>query len=118
MCAGGVPEPSITHPADAVKAAVAMQEYVKSQVGKAWQLRVGVHTGPVTAGVVGKHKFAFDIWGDAVNLAARMEQSGVAGSINISQNTYELVRGHFQCQHRGKVKAKNKGEIDMYLVLG
>ena len=73
-------------------------------------------TGPVVAGVVGIKKFQYDIWGDTVNLAARMEQSGVPGRINISQHTYELIKGQFSFVHRGKIEAKNKGEIDMYFV--
>jgi class 3 adenylate cyclase len=75
-----------------------------------------VHTGPVVAGVVGKNKFAYDIWGDAVNTASRMESSGIPGKVNISGATYHLVKEHFTCTYRGKVDAKNKGEVDMYLV--
>ena len=81
-----------------------------------FELRIGIHTGPVVAGVVGIKKFQYDIWGDTVNLAARMEQSGVPGKINISQHTYELVKEQFNCVHRGKIEAKNKGNIDMYFV--
>jgi len=81
-----------------------------------FELRIGIHTGPVVAGVVGIKKFQYDIWGDTVNLAARMEQSGVPGKINISEQTYELVKEQFNCIHRGKIEAKNKGEIDMYFV--
>ena len=83
-----------------------------------WELRIGIHTGPVIAGVVGKNKFAYDIWGDAVNTASRMESSGVPGKVNISGTTYELVKDHFECTYRGKIQAKNKGEIDMYIVEG
>ncbi len=68
------------------------------------------------AGVVGKNKFAYDIWGDAVNTASRMESSGIPGQVNISGDTYELIKDHFVCKHRGKIQAKNKGEIDMYIV--
>jgi class 3 adenylate cyclase len=70
----------------------------------------------VVAGIVGKIKFAYDIWGDTVNLASRMESSGEPGRINISGATYELVKDRFHCTHRGKIKAKNKGEVDMYFV--
>ena len=81
-----------------------------------WELRIGIHTGPVVAGVVGKNKFAYDIWGDAVNTASRMESSGIPGQVNISGDTFEYIREHFHCNHRGKIQAKNKGEIDMYTV--
>ena len=70
------------------------------------------------AGVVGKNKFAYDIWGDAVNLASRMESSGIPGKVNISGSTFELVKDHFKCVHRGKIEAKNKGQVDMYIVEG
>ncbi|HRD51130.1 MAG TPA: adenylate/guanylate cyclase domain-containing protein [Flavobacteriales bacterium] len=86
-------------------------------VGKEpWALRIGVNTGPVVAGVVGKRKFAYDIWGDTVNTASRMESSGEVGEVNISGATYRLVKDHFECVHRGQVEAKNKGAIDMYFV--
>lgn len=81
-----------------------------------FSIRIGIHTGPIVAGVVGKHKFAYDIWGDAVNTAARMEQSSEAGKINISADTYELVKNDFKFEYRGKIMAKNKGKIDMYYV--
>ena len=81
-----------------------------------FELRIGIHTGPVVAGVVGIKKFQYDIWGDTVNLAARMEQSGVPGKINISEQTYEIIKDRFHCVPRGKVEAKNKGEINMYFV--
>ena len=79
-------------------------------------LRIGVHTGAVVAGVLGIKKFQYDIWGDTVNTAARMEQSGVPGKINISQPTYEFVKAQFTCTYRGKIDAKNKGEMEMYFV--
>ena len=78
--------------------------------------RIGVNSGPVIAGIVGVKKYAYDIWGDCVNTAARMEQNSEAGKINISGATYDLVKAHFSCVHRGKIAAKNKGEIDMYFV--
>ena len=81
-----------------------------------FEFRVGIHTGPVITGVVGMKKFTYDIWGDAVNMAARMEQHGEAGRINISDNTYQLIKDKFTCTHRGKIAAKNKGEVDMYFV--
>jgi len=107
-----------------VEAAIAMQRAVEDFKKKRvennlpyFELRIGIHTGPVVAGVVGIKKFQYDIWGDTVNLAARMEQSGVPGKINISKYTYEKVKDHFHCEHRGKIDAKNKGEIDMYFII-
>ncbi|HRN35973.1 MAG TPA: adenylate/guanylate cyclase domain-containing protein, partial [Flavobacteriales bacterium] len=82
----------------------------------AWVLRIGLHSGSVVAGVVGKRKFAYDIWGDAVNTASRMESSGAPGEVNISGVTFQLVKDHFECEHRGQVEAKNKGKVDMYFV--
>jgi class 3 adenylate cyclase len=81
-----------------------------------WELRLGIHTGEIIAGVVGKKKFAYDIWGDTVNLASRMESGGEANKVNISGGTYELIKDHFVCEYRGKLNAKNKGYVDMYFV--
>ena len=75
-----------------------------------------MHTGPVVAGIVGVKKFAYDIWGDNVNTASRMERSGESGKVNISGATYEMVKDNFNCEYRGKIQSKNKGEIDMYFV--
>jgi class 3 adenylate cyclase len=81
-------------------------------------MRVGIHTGPVVAGIVGVKKFQYDIWGDTVNTASRMEHSGEVGKVNISQTTYELIKDHanFTFESRGKIEAKGKGEIEMYFV--
>jgi class 3 adenylate cyclase len=123
LCASGLPTPSSTHAEDMVQAALDMQKFmtqfrIKQRTTKKpeFYCRIGIHSGQVVAGVVGKKKFAYDIWGDTVNLAARMEQSGEVGKVNISKNTYDLVRHKFQCVHRGKVNAKNKGALDMYFV--
>jgi adenylate cyclase len=123
MCAGGIPVENTTNPVDVVKAGLEIKKYMEDLKKKKeargegyWEIRIGIHTGPVIAGVVGKNKFAYDIWGDAVNTASRMESSGIPGVVNISGATHELVKEHFNCTHRGKIAAKNKGEIDMYIV--
>lgn len=123
MCAGGLPVISKTHASDVVNAALEIQKFmnnhfqqIKSEGKEPFEIRIGIHTGPVVAGIVGVKKFAYDIWGDTVNIASRMESSGEAGKVNISGSTYELVKNKFNCTHRGKIQAKNKGEIDMYFV--
>src|SRR6185503_8400541 len=123
MAAGGIPMPNRTHPVDSVLAALEIQDFMESMREKKkaescpyWQLRLGIHTGPLVAGVIGQEKFAYDVWGDTVNTASRLESAGVAGRINISEATYEIVKGFFDCEYRGKILAKNKGEIDMYFV--
>lgn len=122
MCACGLNERR-SLPNNLVKAALEMQQFLdeqraeRSRIGKPYfEARIGIHTGSVVAGVVGVKKFAYDIWGDTVNTAARVESNGQAGRVNISETTYNLVRYKFQCEYRGKVEAKNKGLIDMYFV--
>src|SRR5579864_5058112 len=83
-----------------------------------WKVRIGIHTGPVIAGVVGINKFAFDIWGDTVNYSSRMESSGEANRINLSERTYSRVKDFFECEHRGKVLTKEKRELDMFFANG
>ena len=123
MCAGGLPKANVTNPVDAVRAALDIQAFMETFKRERvannrpfFEARVGVHTGAVVAGVIGKKKFAYDIWGDAVNVASRMESSGEVGKVNISGTTYEIVREHFNTTYRGKIAAKNKGEVDMYFV--
>ena len=123
MCAGGLPLRNKSNPFDAVLAALEIQNYMNilndSKVLNnlsVWELRIGIHTGPVVAGVVGKKKFAYDIWGDTVNIASRMEQAGHVGMVNISGPTYKYVKDFFECDCRGKIEAKNIGKVDMYFV--
>lgn len=123
MAAGGIPNPSPTHAIDVVKAALELQQYMHHHAKmkhanneEFFELRIGIHTGPVVAGIVGVKKFAYDIWGDTVNTASRIENSGEVGKVNISGATYEHVKDYFRCTYRGKIDAKGKGEIDMYFV--
>lgn len=121
MAAGGIPDINRTNPVDVVLAAIRIMQYMK-QLKKDneyfWDLRIGIHTGPIIAGVVGQKKLSYDIWGDSVNTASRMESSGEAGKINISGSTYEYVKEFFTCEYRGKMPVKYKGNIDMYFVKG
>jgi adenylate cyclase len=123
MCAGGLPAENDTHPADAVAAALEMLDFVKkrnrelaSQGKPEWPIRIGIHTGEVVAGVVGSKKFAYDIWGDTVNVASRMENNAEHGTINISDETHRRIEGQIPCAYRGEVEVKNKGKMGMYVV--
>jgi class 3 adenylate cyclase len=123
MCAGGIPTPDQLHVLRIVKAGLEIQDYVsqfnerRQEKGfEPWYVRIGIHVGPVVAGVVGKKKYAYDIWGSTVNIASRMESNGEPGKVNISSAAYELVKDYYQCKYRGKISAKNIGEIDMYFI--
>lgn len=123
MCAGGLPIPNETHAIDVIRAGLEIQTFMekfkKDRLKRNepfFEARLGVHTGPVVAGIVGIKKFAYDIWGDTVNTASRMESSGEVGRVNISAHTYQLIHDQFICRHRGKIPIKNKGEMDMYFV--
>jgi len=123
MCAGGIPEKNRTNPVEVILAALEMQTYMSRlkesselEGMKFWDIRIGIHTGTVVAGVVGHKKLSYDIWGDTVNTASRMESSGEAGKINISGTTHEFVKDFFVCEHRGRMPVKYKGELDMYFV--
>ncbi len=125
MSVAGLPRESRSHAVDACLAALEMREAM-ARVNRnreklrlePWPIRIGLHTGPVMAGVVGRRKFTYDIWGDAVNVAARMEQAGEPGRINISESTYSAVARVFDVERRGSVEVKNKGAVAMYFLDG
>ena len=120
LCVSGLPDTRDHNAVNVINAAMEIIDIIKEQQANSdsgfFDIRIGIHTGPLVAGVVGDKKFAYDIWGDTVNTAARMEQSSESNRINISQSTYELVKDKFQCSFRGKQPAKNKGLIEMYFV--
>jgi ligand-binding sensor domain-containing protein/class 3 adenylate cyclase len=123
MCAGGIPAERDDQAVAAVAAALDIRDFMEDEKSRRlregrpyFDLRIGLHTGPVVAGIVGEKKFAYDIWGDTVNIASRMESSGETGKINVSEATYRLVCDRFRCIPRGKIEAKNKGSVEMYFV--
>lgn len=125
MAAGGLNVLAKLSAKNVVNVGLEMQDFMQSrkvelqkQNKPYFEMRVGTHTGPVVAGIVGVKKFQYDIWGDTVNTASRLESSGQVGKVNISQSTYEIVKEEreFQFEPRGKIEAKNKGMIEMYFV--
>jgi adenylate cyclase len=124
MCAGGIPVRNITNPVQVVIAALEMQQYLAEfqkkldEKKRIWQIKMGIHTGPVTAGIIGKKKKAYDIKGDTVNIATRMESAAAEGKILLSVMTNELVKEFFVCEYYGKLPVKYKGDLEMFTVKG
>ncbi len=123
MCAGGLPLRNKSNPINVTLAGLEIQKAMKDFADekrknneRVWELRLGIHTGEAIAGVIGKKKFAYDIWGDAVNRASRMEQAGEVGKVNVSGATYEYIKELFDCTYRGKIDVKNSPDLDMYFV--
>ena len=122
MCAGGLPFPTKDHPYKMVQAAFEIAQVMEETRLKPpkdivpFDVRIGINTGVIIAGVVGTRKFAYDIWGDTVNVAARMESLSEPGRVNVSQSTYLLIKDRYTCEHRGQIHVKNKGMMDMYFV--
>ncbi len=124
MVAGGLPTPTEDHPKMVAKAALEIRDFVKQAKKKhavhqaRFDIRIGIHTGPVVAGVVGKNKFAYDIWGDTVNIAARMETASEAGKVNVSESTYQFIKDEFEFESRGSIDIKNRSAVNMYYLKG
>lgn len=123
MCAGGVPKRIGYNPVRVTLAAIAIREFMNDMARKnkfegkqPWNLRIGINSGHLVSGIVGELKYAYDIWGETVNVAARMESSGVPGKINISHQTYEMIKDYFDCEYRGEIEAKYIGIVKMYFV--
>lgn len=121
LAVGGVPEPNRSHAIDASLGALQMLDHLTKlnrQREKlrlpAWQVRIGINTGPVIAGVVGKHKFTYDIWGNTVNIAQRVEAAGTPGRINIAESTWQHIKARFETDARGPVEVKHEGLVNMY----
>ncbi|MDI1353593.1 MAG: adenylate/guanylate cyclase domain-containing protein [bacterium] len=119
MAVCGLPRQSDFHAVQAVRAALDMVRFIEKRKVKknfSWEMRVGIHSGPLVAGVVGTKKFVYDVWGDTVNIASRMESGGMIGKVNVSQKTFQKIKKYFECDYRGKKEAKGKGKMKMYFV--
>jgi guanylate cyclase len=120
MVAAGVPEPRPDHAQALARLALDMMDYVGRYPGRDRQLqfRIGINSGPAVAGVIGQRKFQYDLWGDTVNVASRMESQGQPGKIQISHNTHDLLGGEFACQPRGPVQIRGKGQMETWFLTG
>jgi len=118
MVASGVPRPRPDHATAIAELSLRIRDHVATHdfESRRISLRIGINSGPVVAGIVGTHKFAYDLWGDAVNTASRMESEGIAGSIQVTPATYELIRDKFVCKPRGTISVKGKGEMQTYIL--
>jgi adenylate cyclase len=119
MVASGVPRPRSDHAEVIAELALRMRDHTASREvsGRAIRLRIGINSGPVVAGIIGRHKFAYDLWGDTVNTASRMESAGLPGEIQVTSSTYELIRDRFVCEPRGLIPVKGKGELETYILV-
>src|SRR5262249_37241681 len=121
MVVSGVPEPRINHAEAIARLALDMRASVKTIAetsGRALALRIGISSGPVVAGVVGTKKFFYDVWGDTVNVASRMESTGEPGKIQVSEAAYERLKAHFDLESRGEIEIKGKGKMRTWFLLG
>ena len=120
MVAAGVPQLRPDHAVAIAELAMRIRDHVARTTfgGRQLQMRIGIASGPVTAGIIGTHKFAYDLWGDTVNMASRMESSGLAGEIQLAPSTYELLRDGYRCRPRGPVEVKGKAAMMTFLLLG
>lgn len=123
MCVSGIPVQKRTHALDMILAAMEIVDFMKDYKEKrlrnnkkAFEIRIGIHTGHLIAGVVGKYKYSYDVWGETVNSASRFESAGEVGEINVSETTYQRVKDYFECTDRGLIAAKNMGEVNMYFI--
>ncbi|NES19370.1 MAG: adenylate/guanylate cyclase domain-containing protein [Symploca sp. SIO3E6] len=120
MVVGGLPEEKPDHARATAAMAIDMQEAIKrfsQETGNALSIRIGINTGPVVAGIIGRKKFVYDLWGDTVNIASRMESHGIPGSIQVSESTYQDLKNQYAFQDRGSVQVKGKGQMNCYLLL-
>jgi guanylate cyclase len=121
MAVAGVPRPRSDHAQAVARAALEMKDYIQNRPaknGKPIQFRIGINSGPLVGGVIGRNKFVYDVWGDAVNVASRMESQGVAGRIQITPATYRLIQSDYVCERRGRILVKGKGELETWFLLG
>jgi class 3 adenylate cyclase len=121
MCACGLPTVNQKHARNVINAAKEMINLVRSELHAEdslshFEIRIGVHTGPVVAGIVGIKKWQYDIWGDTVNIASRMESMSKPGKVNLSETTYHQIKDEFPCEYRGEIEVKNRGSLKMYFL--